>query len=162
MITCIAYVTKHGCTEKIARILQERLRGDVSVINLKKDGNPDLSRYDCIIVGGSIHAGKVQKGIQRFCGKNRDALLKKRLGLYLCHMEEGDAAQKQFVEAYPADLRAHAAVTGLFGGEFDFKKMNFIERNIVRNIAKIEESVSRIDMDAVHAFAKKFETVEEV
>ena len=113
-------------------MLQEHLSGDVALVNLKNKRNPDISSHDTIIVGGSIHAGTVQKGIQRFCEKNREMLLQKTLGLYLCHMQEDETAQKQFEGAYPEDLRAHAAAKGLFGGEFDFKKKNFIERKIVR------------------------------
>ncbi len=135
-------------------MLQEMLSDDVSLINLKKNRDPDITRYDTIIVGGSIHAGKIQKDIQRFCESNSDTLLQKTLGLYICHMQEGETAQREFDEAYPEELRVHAVSTGLFGGEFDFKAMNFIERTIVHKIAKIEDSVSRIDVEAVRAFAK--------
>ena len=155
MRTCIVYMTKHGCTEKTANMLHEQLDGDVSLVDLGAGGAVDLSAYDAIIIGGSIHAGKVQKGIQRFCRKHRELLLNVRLGLYLCHMEEGETALRQLEGAYPEELRSHASAMGLFGGEFDLKKMNFIERKIVKNIAKIEDSVTRIDGEAVREFALK-------
>ncbi len=140
-------------------MLREQLSGDVSLINLKKDRNPDIACYDTIIVGGSIHAGKIQKDIRRFCESNSYTLLQKSLGLYICHMQEGETAQREFDDAYPEELRAHAVATGLFGGEFDFEKMNFIERTIVHKIAKIEDSVSRIDVEAVRAFVEEVERV---
>ena len=68
-------------------------------------------------------------------------------------MYEGEVAEKQFDEAYPEDLRRHAAVTGLFGGALLLEKMNFIERKVIKKIAKIEESVSRIDDEAIREFA---------
>lgn len=157
MSTCIVYMTKHGCTAKTASMLRELLRDDVALFDLKEHAHPDIAPYDTVIVGGSIHAGKIQKGVRRFCEDERDSLLQKTLGLYICHMEEGETAEREFGEAYPAALRSHAAATGLFGGEFDFEKMNFVERTLVKRIAKVSRSVSRIDADAVRTFAEGLE-----
>ena len=153
MGTMIAYMTKHGCTEKAAEMLNEHLGGAAELVDLKRQKSPDLSRYDTVIVGGSIHAGKMQKDVRKYLERNTEALLTKRLGLYLCCMEEGDTARKQFDEAFPVELRRHAAATGLFGGEFDFERMNFIERKLIKKVAGIEKSVSRIDEDAIREFA---------
>jgi menaquinone-dependent protoporphyrinogen oxidase len=151
--TAIVYMTKHGCTEKAARILNEKLAGEVKAFDLKSDGEPDLSAYDTVIIGGSIHAGKIQGRLKNFMEMRREELLTKRLGLYLCCMFEGETAQKQFEEAYPPELRDHASAAGLFGGEFDFSKMNFFERKIVKKVANIDESVSRINSGAIEEFA---------
>lgn len=153
MSTLIVYVTTHGCTEKAAQMLEELLNDDVSLVNLKKSSRPDLSSFDTIIIGGSIHAGQIQRRVKRFCLDHLDTLKQKRLGLFLCCMEEGATAQKQFDEAFPAELRTHAAVTGLFGGKFDFDKMNFFYRAIVKKVAGITESVSKIKKDNIHQFA---------
>ena len=155
MSALIVFMTKHGCTEKSAGILKEHISGEVAFVNLKQEKNPNLSRHDTIIIGGSIHAGRIQNGVRRFCERNMETLLGKRLGLFICCMYEEETAEKQFEEAYPEDLRRHAAATGLFGGEFDFQKMNFIERKIVKKVAKVEESVSRIDHEAIQEFAAK-------
>jgi menaquinone-dependent protoporphyrinogen oxidase len=149
-------MTRHGCAEKAAALLEEKMNDDVTIINLKKNSKPDLSKFDTIIIGGSIHAGKIQKGIKNFCQKNLDTLLKKRLGLFLCCMEEGETAQKQFDEAYSEELRNHAAAAGLFGGEFDLNKMNFFERAIVKKVGNISENVSKLNEAAISQFAGKF------
>jgi menaquinone-dependent protoporphyrinogen oxidase len=153
--TAIVYMTKHGCTEKAAQILMEKLGGDVAAVNLKSAGEPDLSQYDTVIIGGSIYAGKIQVRVTKFIEKHREVLLTKRLGLYLCCMFDGETAGKQFEEAYPWELRDHACATGLFAGELDFSKMNFFERKIVKKVANIEESVSRLDSCAIEEFAQK-------
>jgi len=155
MSTLIVYMTKHGCTERTAGMLKEHLYGEVTLVNLKKEKKPDLSRHETIVIGGSIRAGRIQEGVRKFCERNRETLLGKRLGLYLCCMYDGETADKQFEEAYPEELRRHAAAAGLFGGEFDFQKMNFIERKIVKKVARVEESVSRIDSEAIRNFAVK-------
>ncbi|MBU1075756.1 MAG: flavodoxin domain-containing protein [Spirochaetes bacterium] len=152
MNTTIIYMTKHGTAEKAARILEEKIRDNVQIINLKQDKNPDLSDFDTIIIGGSIHIGKIQKGIKNFCIKNMNILLRKRIGLYLCCMEQGTNACKQFDDAFPLELRKHASATGQFGGEFYFQRMNFIERAIIKKIANIEESISKLDVKAIDKF----------
>jgi len=80
-------------------------------------------------------------------------LKQKTLGLFLCCMEKGKKAQEQFDAAFSKGLRAHAAAQGLFGGEFDFSRMNFLERKIVKKVAGVEGSVSRISEEAIELFA---------
>ena len=155
MSTLIVYATRHGCTEKAADILVKNLGSDVSVANLKENKNPDLTKADTIIVGGSIHAGQIQGKIKKFSKKNLDILKQKRLGLFLCCMEEGKKAQEQFDHAYPAELREHASATGLFGGEFNFDMMNFLERFIIKKIAGTTENVSKIKEEQIKKFAQE-------
>jgi menaquinone-dependent protoporphyrinogen oxidase len=158
MSTLIFYATRHGCTEKAAEILKSKLDDDVTMVNLKNNKKPDLSAFDTIIIGGSIHAGKMQSNLKKFIGQNLDSLLKKKLGLFLCCMEEGEKAREQFDEAYPEELRNHASATGLFGGAFDFDRMNFFERAIVKKIAKIDANVSKIKEDNIQEFAASITT----
>ena len=147
----IAYCTRHGCTEEAAHTLKEQLEGEVTLVNLKKDRKPDLSQFDTVILGGSIHVGKIQSQVRKF-EKNMDVLLEKRTGLYVCCMEEKQA-QQQFENAFPEELRKHASATGIFGGAFNFERMNFLERKIIQKIAGVTESVFKIDKGEIERFA---------
>jgi menaquinone-dependent protoporphyrinogen oxidase len=149
-------MTRHGCAERAAHSIKNIIGESTDLVNLRIKRRVDISAYDTVIIGGSIHAGMVQKRVRKFCEKNKEKLLQKRLGLYLCCMYEGETAGKQFEEAFEEELRRHAVATGLFGGEFNFAKMNFIERRIVTKIADITESISRIDEKAIGQFAGKF------
>jgi menaquinone-dependent protoporphyrinogen oxidase len=68
--------------------------------------------------------GTIQGKIRKFCEEHEWELLTKRLGLYLCHMYEGETATMQFNEAFSKTLRDHAIAKGLFGGEFNLEKMS--------------------------------------
>ncbi len=151
--TIIVYASRHGCAEKCVRDLVGRLRGSVEIVELGKAKPGDLAAYDAVVVGGSIHAGKIQKSVRAFCDGHLETLKGKRLGLFLCCMEEGEKADRQFADAFPAELIARTAARGLFGGEFDLAKMSWFERAIVRKVAKIDASVSKIKSEAVAAFA---------
>lgn len=153
MSTLIAYCTKHGCTEESAHALQQQLTGDVTLVNLKKNGNPELEPFDTVIIGGSIHMGKIQSRVRKFIEKNLGELLKKSVGLYVSCMEENNA-QQQFDNAFPDELRRHATAQGIFGGAFNFERMNFLERKIVQKVAGATESVFKIDADEIQRFSE--------
>ncbi|MBN1273769.1 MAG: flavodoxin domain-containing protein [Candidatus Aminicenantes bacterium] len=156
MKTIIVYRSRHGCAEKSARLLEEQMKGDIVVFNLKDKPKIDIEGADAVIIGGSIHTGKIQGTVKKFCRDNLALLLQKKLGLYICCMEEGEKAQEEFETAYPEDLRSHAFVTGIFGGEFDIEKMNFVERLIIKKVAKVTSSVSKFKKEAVSKFAQDF------
>ena len=153
MGTAILYMSRHGSAEKSAKLLRDKVDGQVTLVNLKHDKIPNLDQFDTIIVGASIHAGRIQQKVKNFCSRNMNSLLEKRLGLFLCCMKTGEEAQRQFLKAFPDQLRQHAEVKGIFGGEFIFEKMNFIERMIVKKVAKVSKSISRLNQDVIDHFA---------
>jgi menaquinone-dependent protoporphyrinogen oxidase len=159
MKTLIVYASAHGTTEKVAHSIARSMdNGHVEIINLKKENPFDLSVYDRIIVGGSIHAGQIQGRVKQFCEKNMLQLLEKQLGLFLCCMNEPEY-QAQFERAFPELLRKHASSSKIMGGEFLFDKMNFFQRLIVRKISGINESVSKIDEKSLQQFAEEMNAV---
>ena len=126
MKTLIVYASTHGCTKTCAEKIEAGLTGEKVVVNIKKEKAPDLKAFDQVIIGGSIHAGMVQKKIKSFCVSRSEVLLNKKIGLFLCCMDK-EKAQQQFDDAFPEKLRSHASVCGLFGGAFDFDKMKFVK-----------------------------------
>lgn len=156
MSTVIFYMSRHGSAEKSARLLKEKVKGQVVLVNLKTDKVPNLEQFDTVIMGGSIHGGKIQNKIKKFCRKYMNELLTKRLGLYVCCMKKGEEAQHQFINAYPDPLRSHAEVKGIFGGEFMFEKMNVLERMIVKKAAQVTKSISNINQGVIDHFAENF------
>jgi len=148
----IVFATKHGCTEKCVNKLKDKLTGEIDTVNLKNSSQINVSNYETVIIGGSIHAGKIQKKVRKFCQSYLSILIDKRIGLFMCCMEEGEKATNQFNEAFPDELIQHASATGIFGGEFNFEKMNFFERYIVKKIAKIDTSISKISEENINKF----------
>ena len=81
MSTLIAYSSAHGAAAECARRLAEKIEGPAETVDLGKSG-ADLARYDWIVLGSSIYAGRVRREVLDFCRKNHDALLQKPLGIY--------------------------------------------------------------------------------
>ena len=158
MKTAIIYTSKHGTTEKIVASIAEKLKitNEVEVFSLKKTPNPDISRFDTVILGSSIYAGQASRKMKAFCRTNESVLLQKKIGLFVCGMEPDQAKREQELkDAYPEELSKRAATTGFLGGEFQFERMNFFERLIIKKIAKTKESVSLVDWEAIDLFVKK-------
>ncbi|NTW24494.1 MAG: flavodoxin [Lentimicrobium sp.] len=149
MKTAIVYRSHHGTTEKVANMISEEIgKENTRLFNLKKEKLIDLSKFDRVIIGGSIHAGSIQKSVKEFCAGNMVALLEKPLGLFLSCMED-QKAREQFDSAYPELLRSHARSCKITGGEFNFDKMNFLEKAIIRKVSGIKESVSKINESGI-------------
>ncbi|WP_167610346.1 flavodoxin domain-containing protein [Maribellus sediminis] len=159
MKTLITYCTTHGCTKKVVSEIAQFLGEGVTTCNLKKESAPDVSEFDRVIIGGSIHAGQIQKKVKEFCKNNVEALQKTELGLFICCMEEGEKAEAQLQEAFPEELLIHAKATACLGGEFNFKKMNFMEKLIVKKVAKIDHSTSKVNYDAIHSFSNNMNKI---
>jgi menaquinone-dependent protoporphyrinogen oxidase len=151
----ILYTSSHGTTAKAALLLQENLKGGADVINIKKKPNLDITDYDLIVIGSSIHIGSIPKRMKNFMQENLDILKSKKLGLFLCCMKEDDEAREQFETAFSKELREASISNGLFGGEFLLDKMNFIQRAMVKKVSGKTSSVFNLNDKAISKFAKE-------
>jgi menaquinone-dependent protoporphyrinogen oxidase len=155
MKTLIVYETLHGSAERCAGLLKEKINHETEMVRLRDNENLDISNYDNIIVGGSIHMGVIHTRVRDFVNRNLEALIEKPHGLYLCCMEQGETAKAQFNNAYPEELRRSSVINGLFGGEFLVKKMNLFERNFTKKVAKVNSTMSRINLGEIDKFARR-------
>lgn len=153
MNTLIVYASNHGTTAKVVERIS-RLIGmnRCKTVNIRETPPPPLDEFDSVIIGGSIHYGKVQKVIRTYCESHLDELLTKKLGLFICYMDKSKEME-EYLNSFPAALIQHAHAEGFFGGEFNFDKMNFVERFIVRKKLGYTESISRIDAQSINQFA---------
>lgn len=168
MNTLIAYGTKYGCTDKVANILSQRLSGKVELCNLKSARSVDLSKYDRVIIGGSIYIGKVEKEVTEFCSRNLAQLKKKKVGLFICGLRTGKFAETELNDSFPQELVSKAAARECFGGELIFKKLNFIEKLITKMVSKADKSfpaldannnVSTVSEERINRFARLMNSV---
>lgn len=79
MKTLIIYGSNHGCAKKCAELLEENLKGEVDIVDIRKDITLDLNNYDKVVIGGSIYMGKIQKEIEEVCESYCDNLKEKKI-----------------------------------------------------------------------------------
>ncbi len=151
----IAYGSKHGCTEKCANLLKEELDGKVDLINLKDTNKINLSKYEKVIIGGSIYMGKIQKEVSKFSSKNLEILKEKEIGLFICAMQSEEIVEKELNENFPKELLDVAKSKESFGGEFIFDKLGFMEKEVVKKVVKVNSDKSSILKENISKFAEK-------
>lgn len=166
MKTLIIYDSKHGSTEGCARQLAEKLTGETKLHQLGSKAMPDLSDFDQLIIGSPIYMGQASKKVKAFCETNAGLLLEKPLGLYVCGMADGEAATEELHKTYSSQLIEHALAAEFFGGAFNFDRMNFFERFIIKKVSKSQgeaintkkglgNSIEKFRTSAIDQFAKQ-------
>lgn len=145
MITTIFYASKYGFTAKCVDYYKQNLNGNIKVVNLK---NPPenmgdvMDQSDRIIIGGSVYVGLIQKEVKDFLTTHHDELLSKDLGLFMCGMRDEQEISQELDANFPKELRDHATFVSWLGGEFDFDKLSWIDKMIVKKIAKVNKTTT--------------------
>ncbi len=150
----ILYASKYGATKKGAELLKAKLGEAATLCDLSID-EVDLQNEDTVVIGSGIYAGRLHGAVKRFCEHNKESLLNKKLGLYVCCRATGDEGWKQFDNAYPKELREHATAKGLFGYELRFDEMSFLVRKFLQLITKTKQNESKIYMENIVKFVEE-------
>ncbi len=138
MKTLIAYATKYGGTKACAERIAQRLDGQADLLELtpQSGAKTDLSPYGAVVVGCSVYMGRPRKEAMAFCERNMDSLLTKKVGLFLCCIQDLDkTVAQQFTLAFPKRLRDSAAVLGALGGVVNYKKLKGLDGFIMKLVA---------------------------
>ena len=154
MKTLILFATKHGATREAAKRIALKIPSAV-IHDLKQANTPSLADFDCVIIGSSIYVGAIRKEAKTFLAQNADKLKEKKLGLFLCGLQENEEKQLFDSNFSPAILSA-AKATAFLGGIFDPKKAGFMERFVIKAVAKLSEYADKIDNDKIAKFAEDF------
>ena len=141
MKTLIVYATRHGATagtaEEIAKILRQE-SFEVKVVNAKEEKIKDISEYELVIVGSGLQMFRWTSEAEDFLKKFRNDLANKKVALFVSSMkqvyeregkkDELEKAWKRFLEDKATKYGLHPISMGMFGGVFDYNKMNIIIR----------------------------------
>lgn len=146
----VIYASVHGTSEKVANYISGKLGDDnCQLLNLKTEKNVDLSPYNTVVLGASVHAGQLHATMRKFCKNNLTNLLEKKLVIYMCGMNEPEY-ENAFAKGFPEILRNHSSHNAMAGGEYNFEKMNFFEKFIVKKIAGVESSQSNLKFEVIN------------
>jgi menaquinone-dependent protoporphyrinogen oxidase len=124
----------------------------------------DLSPYQAVVVGTSVHMGRLPGEIPRFAKRHRRVLSRVPVAYFVVclTMAEDTPENRQTTLAYLDPLRKAAPEvepvdTGLFGGAIlqdthEFDRLFFLMKSIVRATAK--ELDDARDWEAIRAWAR--------
>lgn len=157
MKTIIIYTSSNSCTEKAVKELSQKLSGEVETIDLRHHHSPPLSEFDRIIIGGSIHSGRIQQRINSFCLTHMHMLRTKEIGLFICCSHNPEIAQGEINEAFPEELHQMAKTEAIFRKVLNLEGMSLVKRILVKKVARIRENVSELDANSIDRFANRME-----
>ncbi len=143
MKTIILYESKHGCTEKCVSYIKEK--NNIQEFIKVSDFKGNLDDYDRIIIGTPVYIGQINKKVKTLIESNKDVLLKKEVEIFICGMNDENYEQ-MLIMNFDEAIRDHAKIIHA-GGAYDFDKLGWFSKFIVRKIAKINHSVEAIKYD---------------
>jgi len=153
MKTLILYATKHGASREIADRVS-KLMGSAVTHDLKQKDIPELSEYDCVIVGSSIYAGMIRKEAKAYVRANTAALKEKTLGLFISGMD-AEKQDEYFTANFPPELLKSAKGKAFLGGVFDPDKAGAIGKLIVKLVKGKAQYMNTVDDAAIERFTEK-------
>lgn len=97
MTTAVIFASKTGNTKKVAEYIAQKIGAEC--IDVKT--NPDLSKYDKVILGAGVYAGKPGKAMTKFVEANKDSLSNASLFITCLYNDEKGAKQlEKIAEGY--------------------------------------------------------------
>ncbi len=153
MRVLVAYRSKHGTTAACARLLGEKIRAESVIADLAQKPWPEAREFDVVLVGGSVYGARIQPEVSAFCHRQREALLGRKVGLFLCGIYQGELARAQLQGAFPDWLLAHAFATSLFGGELHLSRLTFWDKFSLLGNPRWSREVLGTDAGAIDAMA---------
>lgn len=153
MKTILIYATKYGNTAETAQRIKTALSEDTECFNIMTNPVPSLENFDTVILGGSIYMGKVQKQLTAYTNSHLEQLLRKNVALFLCAGVPAEATRsKELRNAFPETLYRHAAAKDVLGYAFNFEKMRFFDKLIMRKIKGDSISTAKFYDDRISLF----------
>jgi len=136
-VILVAYASKHGATEGIARHIAERLgsRGKQATA-VSVDGLADIGQPEAVVLGSAVYAGSWMKEAVEFAQAHRATLAQVPVWLFSSgplgeEIKDGMEQIRQLPELRELlDPKDHR----IFFGALDIEKLGFGERMIVKAV----------------------------
>jgi menaquinone-dependent protoporphyrinogen oxidase len=153
----VIYASTEGQSAKIASHIAGTLSAAHQVESVNVAELPEgfsLGSYDGVVVGGSIHAGKVQSELRDFVRTHRDELETRMSAFYLVCLTAASQAPdtraklSSLVDTFVEDTGWKPAHLGVFAGALKYSQYGWVKRQLMRFIASRQGG----DTDASHDY----------
>ena len=154
MTVLVAYASKHGSTEGIARAIGERLRERGSPTDVSSvDEVEDLGDVEAVVLGSAVYAGSWMREAMDFAQRHAETLVGLPVWLFTSGPLGTEVEDEEEQPRQLAELRGLIAPVDhrVFFGALDRSKLGFGERMMVKAV-KAPEGDFR-DWDAIRSWA---------
>ena len=137
----VAYATKYGATAEIARKIGEVLRQSGLPTDVKPASKVlDVEAYDAVVLGSAVYIGKWRKQAVKFLEAYQEELAEIPVWIFSSG-PTGTGDVVELLEGWkfpksqkPVADRIKPRDMVVFHGSLNLKKLNFIERWMIKNI----------------------------
>jgi menaquinone-dependent protoporphyrinogen oxidase len=151
----VAYGSKHGATEEIARAIADELgKAGHSVECLSAESVTGLGSYDAAVIGSAVYMARWRPAARRLLKRAARELSERPVWLFSsgpCGQAEPSWAAPPGIEKAAKRLGARDHV--VFGGRVQLEPANFLERGIARRSAQEHRDLR--DWDTIRGWAAK-------
>jgi carbamate kinase len=150
----VAYASKHGSTEEVARTVAAGLTrrcGDRVDVEVRPASEAtDVHDYDAVVLGGALYTGRLHRDARRFLKAHHDVLAAKPFAVFAMGPRtlaetDVDQSRAQLDHALADMPDIQPVLVSIFGGAVDPSKLHFPFNRMPASDAR--------DWDAVDAFA---------
>ncbi len=138
----VAYASKYGATAEIARKIGQVLtEAGLKVNILPAEKVTDLSPFDAVVLGSAVYQGHWRQEAVTFLEDYKTLLAKIPVWVFSSGPTgSGDPVELSRGWHFPSEQqsmvnRIHARDVALFNGVLDTSKLNFAERNVVKEFS---------------------------
>jgi menaquinone-dependent protoporphyrinogen oxidase len=151
--TLVAYASKHGSTEAVARAIARTIRdaGHDVEVHRARDVR-DVIGYDAVVLGGSLYRARWHSAAVRFVRRNRKSLTRMpfavfALGPLTLEEKRVSSSRRQLYNAL-AHLNVEPDLAAVFGGVIDPQRLRFPFSHMPKTDMR--------DWDAIEIWAQQF------
>jgi menaquinone-dependent protoporphyrinogen oxidase len=140
----------YGSTEGQAATVAERIADvletaghEPAVVHIKHRPEPfDLTDYDAVILGASIHMGKHQKYVRTYVKRHADELNRLPSAFFSVSLAAADDSEKgwgearEYVAKFLAETRWNPDATAVVPGALKYSQYGTLKRFVMKQIAK--------------------------
>jgi menaquinone-dependent protoporphyrinogen oxidase len=158
MHVLVTAASKHGATSGIAEAVAETLRGaGLAVDVLPPEDVSAIERYDAVILGSAVYAGRWVDSARAFVDRHAPALLTRPVWLF----SSGPIGDPPKPVEEPPEVAANVerlAARGhrVFAGRLEREELGFLERTVTRALRAPDGDFR--DWEAIRAWASEIAT----
>ena len=138
----IVYSTTDGHTREICNRLRGTLQAQahqVSLVSVAEAADPELEKYDTIVVGASIRYGRHRPEVVGFIERNAHALNRKASALFSVNVvarkpEKNQPHTNPYVRRLLREIAWRPRAVAVFAGKIDYPRYSPVDRLVIRFI----------------------------
>ncbi|GGZ20676.1 flavodoxin domain-containing protein [Streptomyces poonensis] len=149
----VAYGSKHGSTADIARRIGEVLAKEGLAVDVRSAADVgDVGRYDVVVLGGGLYAGRWHRDTRRFARRNRRALTRRPVWLFSSGPLDASASERDIPPA-PGVRRLARRIAARGHATFGGRLEGYVEGRVARMIVESGKGGDFHDFEQIAAWA---------